>query len=74
MLISLKEFAARWGKNPDNARHLAQRGSFQTARKMGRDWFVDDAEPWPDRRVKSGKYIGRRAKHGDEREEVSPDE
>lgn len=65
MLIPLTEYAKRHGKNPAIARQAAGRGSFQTARKMGRDWFVDDAEPWPDRRVKSGKYIGWRAKHGE---------
>ena len=55
MLIPLTEYAKRHGKNPAIARQAAGRGSFQTARKMGRDWVVDDAEPWPDRRVKSGK-------------------
>ena len=58
MLIPLKEYAERHGNGPATARQAAGRGSFKTAQKMGRDWFVDDAEPWPDRRVKSGKYIG----------------
>ena len=62
MLISLAEYAARHGKAPVSARALAQRGGFQTARKIGRNWVVDDAEPWPDRRVKSEKYIGWRNK------------
>lgn len=56
MLIPLKEYAVRLGKNPDNARHLAQRGSFASAQKLGRDWFVDEDELWPDRRVKTGAY------------------
>ena len=56
MLIPLTEYAKRHGKAPANARQLAGRGSFETAQKMGRDWFVDDAEPWPDRRVKTGAY------------------
>lgn len=55
-MIPLKEYALRLNKSPDNARHLAQRGSFNTAQKLGRDWFVDEDEPWPDRRVKSGAY------------------
>lgn len=63
MLIPLTEYAKRHGKAPANARQLAGRGSFETARKMGRDWFVDDAEPWPDRRIKSGHYIGWRNKN-----------
>lgn len=62
MLIPLKEYAEKLGKNPDNARQLARRGSFQTAQKIGRDWFVEEDEPWPDRRVKTGAYIGFRQK------------
>ena len=58
MLISLVEYAERHGKNPANARQMAARGSFQTARKIGRNWVIEDSEPWPDRRVKTGEYIG----------------
>ena len=58
MLISLVEYAERHGKNPANARQMAARGSFQTARKIGRNWVIDSEEPWPDRRVKTGEYIG----------------
>lgn len=56
MLISLAEYAAQHGKAKISARKLAQRGSFETAQKIGRNWVIDDAEPWPDRRVKTGKY------------------
>ena len=56
MLIALSEYAARHGKAPRSARQMAQSGGFQSARKIGRDWLIDDSEPWPDRRVKSGKY------------------
>lgn len=58
MLISLVEYAERNGKAPANARQMAARGSFQTARKIGRNWVIEDSEPWPDRRVKTGEYIG----------------
>ena len=58
MLISRVEYAERHGKNPANARQMAARGSFQTARKIGRNWVIEDTEPWPDRRVKTGEYIG----------------
>ena len=58
MLISLVEYAERNGKAPANARQMAARGSFQTARKIGRNWVIDSEEPWPDRRIKSGEYIG----------------
>ena len=58
MLISLVEYAERNGKAPANARQMAARGSFQTARKIGRNWVIDSEESWPDRRVKTGEYIG----------------
>ena len=56
MLISLPEYAARHGKDPSSARRMALRGSFETARKIGRNWVIEDTEPWPDHRVKTGKY------------------
>lgn len=56
MLISLAEYAALHGKAKISARKLAQRGSFETAQKIGRNWVIDDAELWPDSRVKSGQY------------------
>ena len=65
MLISLAEYAAKHGKAAISARKLAQRGRFDTARKIGRNWVVDDAEPWPDRRVKSGKYRDWRKQKGE---------
>ncbi len=62
MLITLVEYAKKNDKNPSNARQMALRGSFKSAQKIGRDWFIEESEPWPDRRVKSGKYIGTRNK------------
>lgn len=56
MLISLAEYAALHGKAQISARKLAQRGRFETAKKIGRNWVIDDAEPWPDSRLKTGKY------------------
>ncbi len=57
MLISLPEYAKRHGKDPATARQMALRGGFKTAKKIGRNWVIDDAETWPDGRVKTGKYI-----------------
>lgn len=62
MLISLAEYAAQYGKAKISARKLAQRGRFETAQKIGRNWVIDDAEPWPDRRVKTGNYKNWRKK------------
>ena len=59
MLISLVEYATKLGKDPCNARRMAAAGRFITARKIGRNWVIEDGEPWPeDKRVKSGKYTG----------------
>lgn len=58
MLISLVEYAEKHGKCQESARKMAQRGGFETARKIGRNWVIDSEEPWPDRRVKTGEYIG----------------
>lgn len=62
MLISLAEYAAKHGKAKISARKLAQRGRFETAKKIGRNWVIEEDEPYPDKRVKSGKYIGWRNK------------
>ena len=58
MLISLAKYAEKHGKCQESARKMAQRGGFQTAQKIGRNWVIDSEEPWPDSRVKSGEYIG----------------
>ena len=60
--ILLKDFARMKGKAEPTARQMARTGGFKTAEKLGRDWIIDPDEEWPDRRVKSGKYIGQRKK------------
>lgn len=62
MLISLVEYAARHGKTDSAARRMAMNGGFETAKKIGRNWVIEEDEPWPDKRVKTGKYIGWRNK------------
>ena len=56
MTISLTEYANANGRNPATARQMALRGGFETARKIGRNWVIENTEPWPDRRIKTGKY------------------
>jgi len=56
MLIPLVEYAKRHGRDNSAARHMALRGGFKTAQKMGRDWVIDEDEPYPDNRIKSGEY------------------
>ena len=55
--ILLSEYAKQHGIAPVTARQKAQRGGYQTAEKIGRDWFIDPEEPHNDNRIKSGKYI-----------------
>ena len=61
-LITLKEYAIRLGKDPAVARQKANRNGFKTAQKIGRDWFIDEDEPYEDNREKSGKYKNWRKK------------
>jgi len=55
-LITIKEYAARHGRDHRTALQKAQRGKFETAKKLGRDWVIDEDEPYVDCRIKSGKY------------------
>jgi hypothetical protein len=61
-MISLKEYAERHGKAPVSVRQKAARGGFRTAKKIGRDWIIDENEPYEDNRVQSGEYVGWRDK------------
>lgn len=71
MLIPLSEYARQHGRTDSAARYMALRGSFKTARKIGRNWVIDDAEPYPDHRVKNGDYTGWREQHN--RKDVDTD-
>ncbi len=51
MLITLKEYCIRHGKNQCTARQRAAKGSFKTVKKIGRDWFIEEDEPWVDNRT-----------------------
>lgn len=50
--IPLIEWARRHGLDESSARQKARRGSFETAHKQGRDWFISELEENPDRRRK----------------------
>ena len=51
MLITLKEYCLRHNKNHCTARQRCGRGAFKTAQKIGRDWFIEEDEPWIDNRT-----------------------
>lgn len=57
MLISLAEYAKLHNKEISSVRKMALRNSLKTARKIGRNWVIESDEPYPDNRIKSGKYI-----------------
>lgn len=61
-MIPLKDYALKHGRNPATFRQKAIRGGFLTAQKIGRDWMIDEDEPYIDRRVKSGEYVDWRKK------------
>lgn len=52
MEITLKEYAERHGRALATVRQKAYRGGFKTARRVGRDWFIDEDEPMVDNRRK----------------------
>lgn len=47
-LISIPEYADAHGKSRVTAAQYAREGKLQTARKIGRNYVVDEDEPWPE--------------------------
>ncbi len=68
-LIPLAQYALEHGRSDISARQMAQRGGFRTARKIGRNWVIDRAEPYPDRRRRQSDIFDAAA-----RDELDPDE
>lgn len=54
-LISLVEYAKKHGRAPATVNQKAARGGFATAVKIGRNWVIDENEPYIDRRHKENK-------------------
>ena len=54
-LISLAEYARINGIDPATVRQRVNRGAYQSARKIGRNWVIDKNEPHVDHRFKAGK-------------------
>lgn len=62
-MISIGDYAEKHGKAKRTVRQMAERGGFQTAQKIARNWIIDEDEPYPDdARIKSGKYVNWRKK------------
>lgn len=58
MKITSNEYAKKNGISPSAVRHKILRGNLK-AKKIGRDWLIEEDEPYTDKRVVSGKYIKR---------------
>ena len=64
-MITLTEYCSRTGRNRMVVAQKCSRGTMPGAVKMGRDWFIPADAPYPDGRVKSGKYRNWRKKPSD---------
>jgi len=51
-----KEYAEMHSKHHVTVAQKCQRGGFKTAQITGRDWLIDEDEPYTDNCVISGKY------------------
>jgi hypothetical protein len=52
MFVPIKVYAAKYGVDPSAIRKRCIAGDYKTAKKEGRDWFIDEHEPYIDRRRK----------------------
>ena len=59
-LIPIAEYAEKHGITANAVRRKCLRGNLPGAMKIGRDWLIDKDAPYPDKRIKTGKYIGSR--------------
>lgn len=50
-MIFLRDYAKKHGKTANAMRNKAERGNFETAKKIGRDWLIDENESLIDRRT-----------------------
>lgn len=53
MLIPIEEYAKKHGKAVRSVRQKCQLNGFSTAQKIGRNWLIDENEPYIDKRRKS---------------------
>lgn len=51
MLIPIRKYAEMHDKATATVRQKCIRGTFATAQKIGRDWLIDDQEPYRDARL-----------------------
>ena len=62
-LLSVTEWAEKNGRDVSNTRRMLREGRLEGF-KVGNGWVIpEDAQPAPDKRIKSGKYIKKEEKH-----------
>lgn len=54
-MITLKEYAERIGRDPATVRQKVLRGKLKAV-KIGRDWLIDEDEPYIDHREKVNEH------------------
>lgn len=67
-MILLEEYARRHEKAYSSVLNKVKRGTFKTAKKIGKHWFINEREPYSDKRIKTGKYMNWRNKPDPETE------
>lgn len=55
-MILLIDYSKQVGKDHSSVLKMVKTGKLKTAKKVGRQWFIDENEPYIDGRIKSGKY------------------
>ena len=64
--IPLTKYAEIHKKDPSSVRKKARMGHFKTAKKDGRDWFIDDKEPYIDKRSEFAIALNKKRKEAKE--------
>ncbi|MEG2429323.1 MAG: hypothetical protein RSA99_02975 [Oscillospiraceae bacterium] len=57
MLISILDYSKIYERKAMTVMQRCERGDFQTALKIGRNWYIDENEPYFDTRFKDKIFI-----------------
>lgn len=61
-MMPLAEYAEKVGKAKCSVTAKCRRGTLPGAVKIGRDWWIPKDAEYPDKRIRNGRFIGRRKK------------
>lgn len=65
-MLTIVEYRNKYGKSPYTIKNGIINGRFPDAVKRGGKWYIPDTGTVPDRRFRSGEYVGWRNKDSDE--------